>query len=158
MNAIFFAVGGCGQFSWTHRRHLSLTSHFGNLRGLFCNVSCVGTRTPLRRLTIRARVRGRDPAAGAVAARRRRPKSAPQAEKFLGLGTPKPLKLDSIWCRPRTCDCRPIATRSLVLPLDLLPPAAPAASAMAVAVPAASRPCFWHARHAMSGLIERVNA
>ena len=29
---------------------------------------------------------------------------------------------------------------------------------MALAVPAASRPCFWHARHAVSGLIDRVNA
>ena len=38
------------------------------------------------------------------------------------------------------------------------PPAAPAASAVAVAVPAASRPRFWCTRHAVSDLIERGNA
>ena len=29
---------------------------------------------------------------------------------------------------------------------------------MAVAVPKASKPCFWHARRAVRGLIDRVNA
>ena len=123
--------------------------------GVLRRLVAVGSRTPAGRRTIRSSVRGRDPAAGAMVARRRRSKSAPQAEKILS-----PNARNNSQTRPEMV-LLINADKPRIVPSSFpnlkhghgLPPA-PAARAIAPAMPVASMTCFWHVRHVVCAPIE----